>query len=38
MLAGGGGAGGLLTGTTNLVSGTTYTVTVGAGGAGISKG
>jgi hypothetical protein len=32
--AGGGGAGGLLSGTTNLNPGTTYTVTVGSGGAG----
>ena len=31
---GGGGAGGLLTGTTTLTTGTTYTITVGAGGAG----
>ena len=30
---GGGGAGGLLTGTTSLVQGTTYTITVGSGGA-----
>jgi len=32
---GGGGAGGLLTGTVTLIPGTTYTVTVGAGGAGV---
>jgi hypothetical protein len=31
---GGGGGGGMLTGTTTLTSGTTYTVTVGAGGIG----
>jgi len=35
LLGGGGGAGGLLTGTTtNVMSGTPYTVTVGSGGAG----
>ena len=35
--AGGGGAGGLLTGTAPLIIGTTYSVVVGAGGAGSSK-
>ena len=35
---GGGGAGGYLTGSTSLSSGTTYTITVGAGGAGTSGG
>jgi len=35
MLAGGGGAGGFLTGTTALAYNTSFTVTVGAGGAGV---
>lgn len=35
---GGGGAGGLLTGTITLIPGTTYTATVGAGGAGVPSG
>jgi hypothetical protein len=35
---GGGGAGGMLTGTTSLSLGTTYTVTVGAGGANTARG
>ena len=35
--SGGGGAGGLLASTTNLTSGTSYTITVGAGGAGASN-
>lgn len=36
--AGGGGAGGLLTSSTTLLSGTAYTITVGAGGAGGAAG
>jgi hypothetical protein len=35
---GGGGAGGLLSGTASLVGGTTYTITVGAGGVGAVNG
>lgn len=35
--AGGGGAGGLLSGTATMNSGTTYTVTIGSGGAGGNK-
>jgi len=35
---GGGGAGGLLTGTLTIVPGTSYSVTVGAGGSGLSNG
>ena len=34
---GGGGAGGVLTGTTGLTPGTTYSATVGAGGAGVNS-
>ena len=34
--AGGGGAGGVLTGTSSLTAGVGYTITVGAGGAGVS--
>jgi len=37
-IGGGGGAGGYLSGTTSLVFGTTYTVTVGAGGAASTQG